>query len=253
MWLASVMRGLGRHPIALIALALLALTIAVMLAYRVTFPPGIESRSHEVGVARMLVFVDTPKSRVVDLGGAHGGEISALTSRAHLLGSLILNPPLTQDIARRAGIAPRSLVAVPPKRYGPASRLPKEVTGAAIARDEPGAYVLTTSIPLLAEGETPVIEFKAEAPDVAAAARLARAAVAVLGDHVSSVGTAEGVPQARQSVIRELSAPALETRTEGSRGALPFLAAIAVFGLGCAVILAVNRLERRWAGLPLEA
>jgi hypothetical protein len=253
-WLVTSVWRLRGHRTAVLAVAVLSVLVAVLLAYRVSLlPPGIASRSHDVSIARVLVYVDTPKSRVVDLGGAPGGEITSLTSRAHLLGSLILNPPLTDDIARRARIAPETLVVVPPKRYGPASRLPSEVTGAAIGREDPRAHVLTTRVPLLAEGETPVIEFKAQASDPGAAVALARAAVAVLGDHVDSVGSAEGVPSARQSTIRELSAPVVETRTEGSRGVLPALAAIFLFALGCVVILGVTRLGPAVGGVPLKA
>ena len=254
MWAVKLLSTLRGRRRAAVAVAALALVTWLVLAFRVSLlPPRVEGREHQVATAHQLVFVDTPSSQVVDLTPRVGAELTALTARARLLASLILNSPLSNEVEKRAGIAPATLVVEQQKRYGAVSRLPAEIQSGALRPGDRRASVLTANVPLLPGGQTPVIELKTQAPSPDAAARLAGAAVSVLEDHLSQVATAKGLEPDQRIVIRPLNGPQVEVVTEGSHGVLALFGAIAVLVAGLATLIALPARGRRRDLVLVEA
>lgn len=246
MQLVSILRELLRSRLLVVAVALLALVVGLSVGYRIGFPPSLESRHYEVGIASATALVDTPSSHVADLGGKAGTDVATLSARASLLASLVTSSPLKGEIARRAGVALDELIASPPATVGPAASPAPHVSGASISASDPRAHVLRTDVPALGSGAMPIITVDSQAPDERQAARLANEAVAVLKAHVQTVATLDRVPPARRVALTQLGPARAATVTRGPRAIYGLLAALAVLVLGCAAILAVSRLSAAW-------
>jgi hypothetical protein len=108
------LRELWRRRGVVAGVAVLAVIVGVLTTYSVTLPTTIETRQHQVALASASALLDTPSSQVVDLGGRSSAEGSTLPGRAALLASLLTTSPLKDDIAKRAGIDPRTLLASTP-------------------------------------------------------------------------------------------------------------------------------------------
>jgi hypothetical protein len=235
MELVAVLRVLWRFRLLVVVAALLATLIGFSMAYRIGFPPKLESRQYHVAIGSTMALVDTPSSQVVDLGGDTGASIQTLAARASLLASLITSSPLKDEIASRAGVAPTKLIAVSPASGPPGSGV-----------NAPEANVLKASIPNLESGEIPIIQVSTQAPDPAVAARLANQAIAVLQAHLASVAGVDKVPDARRMVVRQLGPARFSTQSRGPGRMLAIVAALFVFAFGCATILGVYALVRGW-------
>jgi hypothetical protein len=246
MQLVAILRELWCARLLVLAVGLLALVVGLSTGYRIGFPPGLDSRQYQVGVASATALVDTPSSQIVDLGGETGTDVATLSARASLLASLVTSSPLKDKIARRAGVDPDQLIASPPATVGPAASPAPHVSGASISASHPRAHVLRTDVPALESGAMPLITVDTQAPDAGRAARLADEAVAVLEAHVESVAGLDRVPDARRLVLTQLGPARAATVSRGPRALYGLLAAIGVFGLGCGAILGVSRLSAAW-------
>lgn len=223
------------------AAVLLALVGGLLVLYRVGLPP--QNRQYSVGVATIDAIVDTPRSQVVDLAGTQGTDIASLAARASLLASLVAVSPIREEVATRAGIPPQRLIGLPPVRPGPESRRPRPVSGATIAIDDPEANILRPSVPFLAAGDNPIIEIEAQAPDAAAAARLATAALVALQAYLERVATADGVPANRRLVLQQFAPAAASTQRRGPSSFVAVLIGLGVLGVGCAGIVIATTLR----------
>jgi hypothetical protein len=231
---------------AVIGSALLAAMIGLLIPYHVGFPPTLTSREHRVGVASTSALIDTPTSQVADLGRNPGTDVGTLAARASLLASLMTNSPIRDEIARRAGIPPRTLIATPPATVGPAPSPSPAASDGTMSESDPRASILRTSVPTVLSGQMPIIAVDAQAPDAARAARLANASLAVLKAHVESVAGTDRVPDPRRLVVRQLG-PAFGTLvTRGPSPLLGVLAAIGIFTFACCAILAGTALAAAW-------
>jgi hypothetical protein len=244
--LVAILRDLWRFRRLVIAAGLLALLVGLSIGYRIGFPPSLESRQYQVGIASAAALVDTPSSQVVDLGGETGTDPATLSSRASLLASLVTSSPLKDRIARRAGVAADQLITRPPAAAGPAASPAPHVSDASVSASHPRAHVLQTDVPTLESGALPIITVDTQAPDQQRAARLANEAVAVLKAHVDSVAGLDRVPDKRRVVLSQLGPARAATVTRGPRPLYGLLAAIGVFGLACVAILAASWLSTAW-------
>jgi hypothetical protein len=155
---------------------------------------GGHSAPSSSGVAYTRVALDTPRSQLV-----HSAPVGADTLgwRASLLAHLVASDATRRAIAQRAGIPARQVAVVDPTLALPAvpASLPKAVAEATAA--VPAPYVLSVYEP---DGSLPIIAIQAAAPHRDGAARLARAAAAVLEAQGSAARTAEMQPFVIQSV-----------------------------------------------------
>jgi capsular polysaccharide biosynthesis protein len=243
MELVGMLRVLWRHRLLVVVAALVAVLVGLGVAYRIGFPPKLESRQYTVGVASLTALVDTPRSQIVDLSGKAGADIGTLAARASLLASLMTSSPIKDEIASRAGVAPDRLIAQSP--FGTPPGAPPS-GGASVSISDPKANILTAKIPNLESGEIPIIAVSTQAPDSAVAARLANESIAVLKAHLQTVAGIDKVPDARRVVVRQLGRADAATVSRGPARTVAVAAAIFVFFLGCVAILGVFALVNGW-------
>jgi hypothetical protein len=245
MGFVAVLRELWRFRMSVLTAAVFALAVAVLLMFRVSIPGGIESRQYQVGIASTTALVDTPSSQVVDLGDT-GSDVGSLSARASLLASLMTSSPIKDEIARRAGVAPDALIAIPPS---------SDAAGAAPAQSgvvagDRQAVVLKAKVPALESGEVPIIAVETQAPDARRAATLADEAISVLQSHLESVAATGKVPADRRIVVRQLGPARAGVIRRGPGPLLAIVGAIAVLGLSCGGLLGISWLVRVWRGGP---
>jgi hypothetical protein len=243
---AKVLRQLWRHRAFVAVGVALALVVGILIAYKVTLgvPPKFESRQYTVGVATAEVLVDSPSSQVADLGGGNvRTDVTALTARARLLANLMAASPLKDEIARRAGVDPRTFVASAPsiEPSQKPSTLESSPTG-------PRANVLTVYF-----NETlPIITADAQAASESVAARISTAAVAELGEYLKSVAALDKVPDARKLVVDPLGQARFGTVQRGARKLYAILAFALVLALWCGAIVLTTTLARGWRQAAAE-
>jgi hypothetical protein len=188
-----------------------------------------------VGVATSRIFVDTPSSQVVEVS-PRGGD--TLGTRAGLIASLMIDGPVKAAIARRAGLRPDDFDGI--------SESAAE-TSPAVRTPTPRSRVLMTSVVMNPSGEDlPIIQIQAQAADAARAAKLAAAAVTGLRDYLSSKAALQRVPDAKRLRVDGLGAPQARDVTRGPRRLFALIAALLVFGAGCAAIVAGPKLASAW-------
>jgi hypothetical protein len=225
---------------------LMALSVGVVVAYRVTVSPlKLESRQYTVGIAAARVLIDTPQSKVVDLGAA-GADYSALGGRASLLANLMASGPVKSAIARRVGVSPDTFAAIPPAPTGASTSRPAPTP--ADGGDDANALILT----IQTETDVPIISFQSQAPDAAGAARLADGAVDGLRDYLGSVAAAQKVPQARQLVVTQLGRARAGTVERGRSRIYALLAAMVVFAFMCTVAVVLPGIAPRGGALAAD-
>jgi hypothetical protein len=237
----TILRGLWRQRIAVAGVFLLAVLVSITFAYRISFPPKLESRSYTVGVATSRILVDTPSSQVVEV--APKGSDS-LGTRAGLIASLMVDGTVKSSIARRAGLQPQQFDAVSTSaaETTPADSTPK-----------PRSNVLKTTVVTSTTGDAlPIIEIEAQAVDAESAARLAQAAVSGLQDYLNSKAALQRIPEAKRLQVTGLGSPQARDVVRGPRKIFAFALAIFVFLLGCAVIIGLSRLAGAWRAAERE-
>jgi hypothetical protein len=250
MELVTSLRTLWRFRLTLIVLALLAVAVGLAMAYRFEAPATLKSRQYQVAIASAQALVDTPSSQIADLGGgvdAPAADIATLSARASLLANLMTNSPMKEEIASRAGVSPEELVAVPPPSAEPGvAPATGGSPGTTISLTDPRANILKATIPELQSGQIPIISVQTQAPDAAAAVRLANEAIAVLQSHLSTVANNDKVPSQRRVIVRQLGRAHASVESRGPGKKLAVLVAVFVFAFGCGTILAVVALVGGW-------
>lgn len=239
MTVVSVLRELwSRRLLVAIGFAM-SLVLAILLMYEVTpgLPPTFESRQYAAGVASAEVLVDSPNSQVADIGGGKVRiDVTALAARAQLLATLMVASPLKDQIARSAGIDPRTFVASAP------SSNPSQ--GPPMLEPSPGPRA--NALMVFYNGAVPIIRADAQAADEQVAARISSAAVAVLGEYLTSVAALDKVPDARQLVIDPLGPARSVTVVRGPATLVAVMAFVLVLGLWCTGIVLAAHLARGW-------
>jgi hypothetical protein len=249
----AVLRQLWRYRLFVAVGTALALLVGTLISYKVTIgvPPTFESRQYQVGVASAEALVDSPSSQVADLGGGPvRTDVTALTSRARLLANLMAASPLKDQIARSAGIDPRTFVATAPSIEP--SQKPSTLDTAPTNRH---SNVLTVYY-----NETlPIITADAQAGDEATAARISSAAVTELGRYLKTVGALDKVPGARQLVVDPLGQARFGTVQRGPRRLIAIIAFVFILALWCTGIVLMAKLVQGWRqaakaeeGMPAE-
>jgi hypothetical protein len=245
MSVVSALRTLWRLRVVTALVAVFALLAGVSMAYRIHPPASFESRGYQVGLGSAQALVDTPSSQVVDLGGTDQTvDIATLSARASLLASLMTSSPLREEIAKRAGVSPDDLIAVPPASADASAGGPSPGTTARMA--SPKAIIVKTTIPELQSGQIPIIHVQTQAPEPETASRLANSAVEVLQKHLTDVATNDDVPGQRRIVIRQLGPASATIESRGPSKGVAVFAALFVFAAGCGLILGLSSLLAAW-------
>lgn len=249
------MRELWAQKIGLAIAVAIALIAAIRALFGIgLFPPHLEANSQSLASASTQVVVDTPRSSVVDLR-EDTYSFTALTNRALLLGNVMASLPVREYIARRAGV-PASLIRVQapltpdqPRVVTDGAHQPKTSD---ILRS-PEEYRLNVQ----ANPTVPVLNIYAEAPDGAAAGRLANASVDGLRDYLRALAAEHDTPVAKQVALVQLGRASGGTIDPGAGIELAALVFIFVFAIAAAAVLFIARVRRGWAatdgsGAPLR-
>jgi hypothetical protein len=236
MELVKILRDLWRLRVLVGCAALVAILVGVTVAYRMSFPPKLESRKYDVGVATARILVDTPSSQVVEVAPKGSDTLGV---RANLLASLMVDGVVKDAIAQRAGLRPDQLEGV----SGDEVPDPTELR----------ANVLTTRVMTNTGGEElPIIEIEAQSANATGAARLANAAVAGLRDYLDSQAAAENVANKRRLRISGLGGAQARQAVRGPKTAVALAATIFLFLVLNGIILGGQALIRGWRAAEQE-
>lgn len=242
MQLVAFLQELLRFRLAVIAAAVLALMVTTSMSYRIYFPPKLESRQYQVGVASARALLDTPNSQVVNANSDSTGiDIATLAGRASLLASLMTSAPIKDQIAARAGTPKGTLVTPTAGAASPAG----DISDSSVKEADPRASLLSASIPS-ADSGLPMIVVDTQAPDPAQAARLADAAIAELKAHLASVAATERLAPDRRLVVSQLGPARSAWASKGPSRMMSFVAGFFVFALAIGGILGLSWLMRNW-------
>jgi hypothetical protein len=246
MELVAILRSLWRHRLVVAAIALLSFLAATEMAYRISFPPNLQSRHYEVGIGSASALVDTPKSQVVDLGGANAADAGALSARASLLAALMTSSPLKDEIAARAGVPSDTLIAQQPASPVAGAPADTSVSGATVSPTDPKANILKATVPTLDTGSVPIVQVNTQAADAARAGKLANAALEVLKEYLQTQAATDKVPDARRVQVRQLGPARAAIVTRGPSKMMAIMAGLGVFLFGCGALIGVLALVRGW-------
>src|SRR5215218_2360460 len=241
MQLIVILRELWRHRWLVMLSGLIAVTIGVLMAYKVSPPIKLQTRAYTVGIASTTAMLDTPSSQVVDLGDEDdsvAASAGSLPGRAALLANVLTMSPLKEQIARTAGIDPRTLIAGSP---APNSALPLPSVGAISPKSRDASFLTVTTY----EG-LPILGVNVTAPDERTALRLSDGAIKVLLNHLASLAKADGVPANRRLVVKQLGQPRVAAAQHGPSRRLAAVVVVLIFGLLCMAILSVSWIRTRW-------
>jgi hypothetical protein len=245
-----VLRELWRRRVILAVGIAIAFVAATLMSYSVKpgFPPRLESRQYDSGFASIKVLVDTPRSQAVDVGPDTDSEglarnLPGLSTRAHLLASLMAASPLRDRIAAAADISRERFLAIPPAGDAPASAGAPNTYGVDPDDRE------TVTLRVLINETLPIITINANAPDAATARRAATAAVRELRAYLESVAAAGSVPEAQELDLTPVSTASAGTIRKGPQPVLALAAFMLLGLLSCAVTVTLPGLSRGWRQL----
>jgi hypothetical protein len=231
MELVTVLHLLQRRWLLVVTGGLVALFVGVMATGALGIgPAGGTTRS---GYAEAQIVIDTPKPLVADLEASD----ATIDKQSVLLADDLRDSGPVRELARRARV-PAAQVSVRTVQFE--LFVPTQLgTRATAAASAPTPYTLTVN----ASPAVPIITFAAAAPDRAAAARLARAALPV----VQSIAAAKAPLPERSLSARPLGPVRAITVVDG--GIKPLLGVIAflgLFSLWCGSIVIASGIARVW-------
>ena len=228
----TILRELWRRRLLVAIVGVLAFAVGYLLVFGTSMPP--KRRAYEVGIGSARVLVDTPQSQVVEVD-PKGSD--TLGSRASVLANLMVDGELKNQIAQKAGLRPKQLIAGTDTTGGAAAVAP-------LGRD---SYALTTGVVVNTELATlPLIKVETQAPTPAAAAKLADSAVAALTAYVDQKASSEGVTDDRRLRVSGLGPAQVHIAPQGTGKAMGLAAAIFVFLAGCTAILVISGIVKAW-------
>ena len=183
----TILRELWRRRVAVGLVALAAILVGLLLAFRPGLPP--ETRRYDVGIATARLLVDTPQSQVIKVDPKGSDTLGV---RANVIANLMVEGPAKAAIAERAGLKPRKLLAIAESELEPQKISPK-------ALRNPEVNLMKTRVVMDLDGEQlPIVEVRVQAPDAARATALANASVTGLTDYLDARAAADPELEARK-------------------------------------------------------
>jgi hypothetical protein len=231
----TILRNLWRLRAAVVVILLVAMFVGTAVEFRISpFPPKLESRRYEVGVANARVLVDTPTSDIIAVAPKGSDTLAA---RATLLANLMVDGVIEDAIAKRAGLNPDKLIGI----SGSAD------TDPTAPKPGPKDDTLTAGVAIDGSGDQlPIITISTQAPDVSGAARLANAAIAGLNAYLDSQAAVQGVRPGDRLRVSGLGGAQAGISVRGPSRLVAMIVTLFIFALGCGVLLVVHALMRDW-------
>lgn len=244
MELGKHLRELFRMRIVGIVCLMLGVLAAVSASYKISLSPfGLEARSLQIASATAEVLVDTPYSTAVDLRQG-SADIEVMTTRATLLGNVIASPPVLENIGRRLGVPPESIVAQAPLTADfprPIMEPGKERASKDIFKD-PEEYRINVQV----DPSVPVLRVVAQAPTKEKAEQLADSAITGLQDYLDRAAAEAGTPTKDRVRLERLGRGHGVVVNGGVRPQASVVAFLVVFGLTSAAAMFIGRVVRGW-------
>ena len=242
MEIVDILRVLARRKLALAVILAFAILAGLAIQYRVSLsPPGLSERLTTTHAAQARVLLDAPEEPpTVDLDS---GVADTLALRAGLLGDLMASDGVRRTIAARAGIQADELAVVPPAAGPPSLAIPLAVAASEASRLTSEPYALTVA----ADPAVPIVRFAVGAPDVAAARRVAEAAV----DSYRELVATRATRRSRLSVM-QMGQVRTSTTVDTPPSVMGAAVAFVLFVLGASALVLAAGLRRRWRGAQLR-
>lgn len=214
MELGAMIRQLWRLRLLVALGVLIAVAVAIPVGYDVSLSPlRIKQRSSTVGAAQQSMFVDTPRSSLVERPRGFDDSIG----RAAVIGRLVNTPTVKADAARALGVTPGRITVEGPLPNGlqaqssepSAQQRANQVLG---ERSDLRVFVDT-------DAEAPIITLFTQAPTGAQAVELSEAVSRSLQRYVGRLTDAERPALLRQveDTIAALPTAARRRVNEASR------------------------------------
>ena len=225
------------------ASAALAAVVALWSVANISLMPlRLTPRALEMATASTHVVVDTPRSSVLDLR-QNTYSFQALTQRAVLIGNVIANGAVREDIARLANVPVDALQVAPPLT----PQQPTPVAGS--ANNSVGAILKSTNqyrLSIQANPTVPMLDIYSQAPTASSAAALANAVVPALRDYLTSLAAAQQTPPGDQIRLLQLGQARGNVINQGIYWQVAVLAFALTFTLACATAILFARVRRGW-------
>jgi len=255
MELAQILVQLWRRRTAVLAVAVVAMFVALALAYKISvFPPGLSHRTISSGTAETNVLVDYPRSSVGDLNRS----FDPLVARAQVLSELMTTAPVVDRIAKIAGVPATAITA----------STDTSTLNVPTSEVEPGANARSNAITnerlryritFRAEPEQPVVTVFGQGPTAEGAIKIANAAAKGAAQWVKETQDQQAVPDGRRTQLTQLGAATGGLVNSGASRILAALAFVAILGVGSLLVLlvgntlpAVRRANAQPAGAEVE-
>jgi hypothetical protein len=238
------LRKLWNLRVGVIISLFVALVVAVWSSEKISlFPPKLTPRALEMGSATTHVFLDRPRSTLLDLR-SDIYDFQQLTNRTLLLGNVIANGPVRDTVALAAGISPDQLeIAAPLTQQQPQAVVdPKSKKSTKDILKSNDEYRIT----LVANPTVPVLDIYAQAPDARQAAILANSTVDGLQRYLAQVATSEKTPLQSQIRLVQLGRARGEVVNPSAHWQVSLLAFVLAFGLCCGTVIYVDRVRKGW-------
>lgn len=218
--------AMWRRRFILPAALVTALLAAIFSLYRPTLlPPGLHSRSLQIGAASTEILVAQPNLVV----GGSSYDYDSLVNRAILVGNVMASPPVLAYVGRAVGVAGTRIQASAPITANVPRALIDPGSGGA-ATDiiaSPDHYKLEVQ----ADPSVPILHIYAQAPSAAAAVELATAAVQGVMKYISQIETVDDVPRNQFVQIEQLGSPHGGVANPGGAIEIAVLVFAGVFGV----------------------
>ncbi len=244
--MVDTIRQLWARKTLVAIVAVLALAVAILSAYRVSFsPPGLHKRALSVAAASSQILVDSNPSTLTD--GAEPGTFEALAARARIYGQYLASLAAREEIARLAGVPVRSISS-----SGPFSAATGQSAYVAQSSEERAGELLeegaVNRLVFTAQEGVPILTVSAQSSTTDQAIALASASFTALRHYIRGL-EADGRPVRRGVTVRELGAPEGGTLGGSNNILLMGLAFLLVLGLGSAAIIFTPNFVRQWRSL----
>jgi hypothetical protein len=204
-------------------------------------PFQLKSRALEMATGTTHVVVDTPRSSVLDLR-QNTYSFEALTQRAVLLGNVMANGPVREDIARRAGVPVDQLQVSAPLT----PKVPRAAAGAENQKHTSDLLKSTDQYRLSIEANptVPVLDIYSQAPTTEEATVLANSAVDGLHEYLQTLAGSQQIPAKDQIQLLQLGRArgvVINTSVDWQAALVAF---VLTFSFACATVIVFSRVGR---------
>jgi hypothetical protein len=233
MELVAICQELWRRRIALAVAFVIALLAGMSVVYHL---PSLKKKSLSYGAATTQFLLDSNKSSLAN----SGADLTNLATRAAVFTRFMTSPDVQTAIARHAGVpATRIEVDAPVDPGGPqgSTQPPAERRSSELASEADRYRIFVQN-----EQALPIVDVYAQAPDSAAAVKLADAAVAGIRDTLGAMQARQTIEQAAQLKIEQLGNPRGGVVTQNGSKLLAFVVFLFVFAIGCVLIVVGSRI-----------